>query len=353
LYDIGHPHGPHKYSDLSVPIFKDTTLLLETQNTKLTPFCIKLDASFQAPDTICYEQLVTPINVDTGAAVKHTWHLKPNYQYEPIPSFNFPTLGLQRIKHTVEFKQCRDTASRLVFVMPEPKINIRDTIICGQNNFNIDLTTKYGISYFLNNKKTTPIVNINKSGSYTFKIKTNGCSVSKSASIKLVDFKIPKPKQDSLVCFGTSYPIVFGNNFENIFWDKQKNSKDTFWINDANVHNYQITYKFDKDCILDGNIKIDRKDCDELFAPSAFSPNGDQINDEFRPYPLPSQKMVSFSVFDRWGSLVFESNQNITAWDGNFRNQPCSLGAYTFAVNYFDLKSTTTKTMFGNVMLMR
>jgi gliding motility-associated-like protein len=68
------------------------------------------------------------------------------------------------------------------------------------------------------------------------------------------------------------------------------------------------------------------------FIPSAFTPNGDGLNDAFRPLGLSYQKLVEFRVFNRWGQQVFYSNNIKNGWDGTFNGVPQDAGVYNYIV---------------------
>lgn len=75
--------------------------------------------------------------------------------------------------------------------------------------------------------------------------------------------------------------------------------------------------------------------CCVAFAPSAFSPNGDGLNDYFFPGMEADQKLVSLKIFDRYGKLVY-NNENIQkGWDGRYRNgEPADGGVYMYRMQY-------------------
>jgi gliding motility-associated-like protein len=72
-----------------------------------------------------------------------------------------------------------------------------------------------------------------------------------------------------------------------------------------------------------------------LTMPNAFTPDGDGLNDVFRPVTLPD-KISSFSmyIYDRWGMQVFFSNDVSKGWDGNINGNPAQLGAYSYVLKY-------------------
>jgi gliding motility-associated-like protein len=70
---------------------------------------------------------------------------------------------------------------------------------------------------------------------------------------------------------------------------------------------------------------------EDIILPNVFSPNGDGINDVLE-VPLSGIKTLLLTIFDRWGNVVFESNQTKFYWDGrNANGERMPAGTY-FAV---------------------
>ena len=67
----------------------------------------------------------------------------------------------------------------------------------------------------------------------------------------------------------------------------------------------------------------------DLFIPTGFSPNNDGVNDVVFIRSLDIQTM-NFQIFDRWGGLVFETNDQKVGWDGTFKGKKLDFGAYLF-----------------------
>ncbi|WP_341834778.1 PKD domain-containing protein [Chitinophaga pollutisoli] len=86
-------------------------------------------------------------------------------------------------------------------------------------------------------------------------------------------------------------------------------------------------------------------------VPTAFSPNGDGINDkwEIKGFGIVRYDM---KVFNRWGQLMFQSNDQRLGWDGRFNGTVQPMDAYAFVLNVeFTDGNKITKT--GNVTLLR
>jgi gliding motility-associated-like protein len=93
------------------------------------------------------------------------------------------------------------------------------------------------------------------------------------------------------------------------------------------------------------------KPCGAIFVPNAFSPNGDNIDDIEYVYGGCVQAL-DFKIFDRWGNMVFETNDPAKGWNGTFNGKPLSTGVYdyTLVAVQSNGKSTDLK---GNITLVR
>lgn len=105
-------------------------------------------------------------------------------------------------------------------------------------------------------------------------------------------------------------------------------------------------------------VSIEDVDCHPiLYAPTAFTPNGDGNNDQFIPIIEEgySIQAFSFQLFDRWGNKIFESFDPQRSWDGLARGAPAQAGVYTWVVR-FNVFSDTDAVPFqegGSVTLVR
>jgi gliding motility-associated-like protein len=87
-----------------------------------------------------------------------------------------------------------------------------------------------------------------------------------------------------------------------------------------------------------------------MYMPTAFTPNGDGLNDVFR---IVSKKisLKTFRVFNRWGELVFVTNDLNIAWNGEYKGQRLA-GAYVYYVTYTDCMGET-RLVKGTITMIR
>ncbi|WP_367388648.1 choice-of-anchor L domain-containing protein [Lewinella sp. LCG006] len=97
----------------------------------------------------------------------------------------------------------------------------------------------------------------------------------------------------------------------------------------------------------------------DVFLPNAFSPNGDEHNDQWFLFgnTLQVERIEELLIFDRWGNMVFQAtdwpiNSERHGWDGTFRGQPLDPGVYAYSIR-FRLVNGERRTLGGDVLLLR
>lgn len=88
------------------------------------------------------------------------------------------------------------------------------------------------------------------------------------------------------------------------------------------------------------------------YLPSAFTPNGDGLNDVVRPYLVGMQSLRSFSIFNRWGQLLFRSAKEGEGWDGRFRGEAQDPGVYVWILEFIN-KDGQLVSEKGTITLIR
>ena len=70
----------------------------------------------------------------------------------------------------------------------------------------------------------------------------------------------------------------------------------------------------------------------KVMLPNAFTPNGDGVNDFFRPKMLGLDK-AKFLVFNTWGEVIFSTDDlESKGWDGKINGRPAENGNYVYKI---------------------
>ena len=89
----------------------------------------------------------------------------------------------------------------------------------------------------------------------------------------------------------------------------------------------------------------------ELFIPTAFTPNGDGLNEIFK-IKAPFIEDFKMIIYNRWGEIIFVSNQMSNGWDGTINGKQAPVGVYAYLIEAKDFGGEQY-TRSGTVTLLR
>jgi gliding motility-associated-like protein len=145
------------------------------------------------------------------------------------------------------------------------------------------------------------------------------------------------------------------------YFDEYSNLSAAYAIVDFSSY-LKLTVNDQFGCEKTDSLFIKTEACCKLTFPTAFSPNADGRNDRFHLLNVNNMDnynrtnalnydVKTFRVLNRWGVTVFESNNEISGWDGTFNGEPQDLGTYFWFISY--MCDGTIKQEKGEVMLVR
>lgn len=148
-------------------------------------------------------------------------------------------------------------------------------------------------------------------------------------------------------------------NSTTYYWDfgdgnTSSDTSPTHVYSEIGFYPVQLIVSSGNDCMDTITKVVEIYDNFYLWIPDAFSPNGDGKNDLFGPEGVGyTENDYDFQIFNRWGELVFHTNQFNTKWDGKFENE-FQLGStiYVWKISIND-KSGRNHEFIGNVLLIR
>lgn len=230
---------------------------------------------------------------------------------------------------------------------------------CGFFNGSLEIipSSTLGVSYLWNNLPDTSKIDSLKAGAYNLVITdSNEC---------IYNFDFELISQDSLyfdvnpivstINIGDSVQLLVNQNFEDtnityswfpleglscsncleVYAYPTQNQECYIFANDTNncFGQRKILINVIQDTTIQDTI-IDNPDnpCIDIFIPDHFSPNGDNLNDEWCVIGncITHQNL---QVFNQWHQLVFESNANGACWDGTYHGELVQADAYFYSVH--------------------
>ncbi len=114
---------------------------------------------------------------------------------------------------------------------------------------------------------------------------------------------------------------------------------------------YVITTTDANDCMATDTMKVYVNFQPGIGVPTAFSPNGDGLND-LLVVEGPALEQMTFRVYNRYGQLIFETDKQKNGWDGNYRGKPENPGVFLWTLEY-RFNSGKSGKLTGNTTLVR
>jgi len=175
-------------------------------------------------------------------------------------------------------------------------------------------------------------------------------SMADTVSLAVFDKPVLNLQHNISVCAGTTATLHAGNNFKSYVW--QDNSRDSvLQVNKAGL--YTVTATDYCGHAFSDSVIITVKDCREyFFVPSAFTPNYDGKNDQFKPYINGPMEKYELLILNRWGQVIFKTSDPSRYWDGTFKGKPQDPGVYIWECSY-RLADQQTQVRKGTVTLLR
>lgn len=149
----------------------------------------------------------------------------------------------------------------------------------------------------------------------------------------------------------SSYATQYNWNFGNGETSTNENEEQTYTVGGNITVQLIAANNFCTDTAYKNLIILDHSN---VFIPNTFSPNNDNINDVFAPIVSSiSEDDYSFSIFDRNGGILFNTEIIGESWDGTHTNIPIPNGVYIWKISYKVDGDLTTHNKIGHVNLIR
>lgn len=206
--------------------------------------------------------------------------------------------------------------------------------------------------YLWNTGSTDRTITVSGTGNYSVTVvDDNHCKGTDSVIISTI---LPVPSgflpSDTAICSYGNLVIRPLGPFKNYLWiDNQLTS--TLAVTKPGTYWLQVT-DFN-DCVGSDTINVIQKDCMEgFYIPNAFTPNMDGINDVYKPMIFGRLQSYQFTIFNRFGQVVFKTTDVNKGWNGNLAGSIQNMESYVWICSY-QLNDEKPVTKKGTVLLIR
>jgi len=207
--------------------------------------------------------------------------------------------------------------------------------------------------YFWNTDSVSTSLAVGSVGTFTVYC-YQGCDLVETQVSKVDEIMLHSFAEDTGTCYMAGDAILLdpaapGN--ATVAWSTGQGAPT---ISVTETGSYTATISEDG-CSVTDTFNVDVYDCSCVVSlPDAFTPNGDGRNDAFGVADQTCTFLqFSFSVYDRWGKLIFKTNDPHHYWDGSYEHRLQDIDVYMYYVDYKTDRDHRTRHLKGTVTLIR
>lgn len=226
---------------------------------------------------------------------------------------------------------CTRTDSLKIDIVTPPFVRVpNDTILCDGRPAVVRPEVDREVTYLWSDGSTERALRTTRAGQYHVIVDDGICTSSDTIQIReaqVPDLDIDAPEY---ICIGEQ-AILDATSLNAYFYRWQDGSTaPTLSIYEPGIYSVDVTHAcgISKDTVI-------VKDC-ECFVrfPNAFKPTPSGVNQTFGPSHSCEFLQYEFTIFNRWGEVIFQTFDPNAAWDGTYRGESVGVGAYGYRCVY-------------------
>ena len=241
--------------------------------------------------------------------------------------------------------------SRTTFIAPESKTICRGSSVQLNGNNGTSFQYMWSPALYLNNAAViNPVANPPVTIAYTLNVYDNICKNDSSFPVSVIVLPLPTvkaTKSNDLNC-NKPFARLQASGAQKYNWSPvyalSNDSIANPIANPAFTTTYYVYATDSTICVGTDSITViaDFKN-HGIILPNCFTPNNDGLNDCFGIQYYRDLQNLEFIIYNRYGNLVFKTNNAAACWDGNYKGKPASTGNYVYFIK--------AKTLCGEVMM--
>ncbi len=299
------------------------------------------------------------------------------FQWAPGPGINDPGLRDQNVAPLVTTRytvtattgKCTMSDTVMVIVKAAPHANAgKDQAICYGEDARLEgsggLTFNWMPASYLTASHSSNPVSVKPAFTLEYSLTVTDAAGCSSVQPDIVKITVTTPKifagNDTSVLINQPFNLkavdVNNSGFIQYNWQPRTglsnpNVADPVATLNKNI-TYRVTAKTASGCEASDNVTVEIYTSADIYVPNAFTPNGDGYNDYARPILIGIRELTNFTIYNRWGGIVYRFTPGSNGWDGRLNGILQSSALFTWIAEGTDFHGTKIK-RYGTITLIR
>ncbi|WP_407523712.1 gliding motility-associated C-terminal domain-containing protein [Lacibacter sp. MH-610] len=224
-----------------------------------------------------------------------------------------------------------------------------DALLCDGDVLPIDASGPPAINFLWNDGSTAPQRTLRNAGTYTLLSSDGVCKRSDTLMIETNNTPILPLLQDTVICFSDSaFLNATTPGADQYLWNNGSASP-FIYAKAAGLYTVEASNVCGTDV---QDVFVTVNECsDEVFLPTAFTPDGNGLNDVLAAKAYFRLEAFELRIYDRWGNELFVSKDISNGWSGMYKGVASVPGTYSWKMSYTRKGKTFQRK--GTVLLIR
>ncbi|HYG16571.1 MAG TPA: gliding motility-associated C-terminal domain-containing protein, partial [Bacteroidia bacterium] len=326
-------------TDTNNCFYYDTLKIIRTPEIKIN---LGNDTSY------CFSEPVNRVLMATATYNPTYFYSWNNSTTDTLNIYTATTEGPYFI-HIKDGYNCTAVDTVILSRFPNIKFTLgADTTVCDTTSKTLGISPEF-INPLWSTGETTHTITVSNDGPYRAQATdTNLCPVTDTVHLAFKytpEISLP----DTALCERDFITLEIQAGYTKYIWSNGENTysaaiKDTgaVWVRAINECGEDKAETWIKGCRYDPPV---------IYIPNAFTPNNDWLNNTLNIY-TENIRRFDLKMFNRWGQLVFHSQNADAPWDGTYDGQPVPQESYMYIISVMG-QNNKLYTFYGNITVLR
>lgn len=263
-----------------------------------------------------------------------TWSgtgVTPQGLFRPAQVLN----GNVTLTYSVSQQGCADSARKVLNVLPIPTVDLGpDRSFCANEAQTLSVPEVPPATYRWSTGATTSTITPTRTGMYSVSVALGTCRAADTVRVTVLPAPVFSLKGEVPLCAADRDTVTLdAGGLPGYTYRWNPGGETTRRIQIDRLGTYRVRVSTPEGCTEERPVEV-FDECDpRIVVPDIFTPNGDGVNDRLDVFTAHISE-YQLTIFNRWGEMVFRTNDPTEKWDGSYKGAQYPTQSYAWVIAY-------------------